>query len=66
MGFFECDAGISGHNLSEKIKSTLEGFGLDLSCFRGLAYDGAGNMVGSVNGTSCQDPLHSSGHKLLC
>ena len=52
VGFFECDTGISGRNLSDKIKSTLNGFGLDLSCLHGQAYDGAGNMAGSVNGTA--------------
>ncbi|MCG8621539.1 MAG: DUF4371 domain-containing protein, partial [Proteobacteria bacterium] len=52
VGFFDCHTGISGRNLSDKIKSTLEGFGLDLSCLRGQAYDGAGNMAGSVNGTA--------------
>ena len=31
FGFFQCDTGISGRNLSDKIKSTFEGFGLDLS-----------------------------------
>ena len=45
VGFFECDTWISGRNLSDKIKSTLEGFGLDLSFLRGQAYDGAGNMA---------------------
>ena len=52
VGFFECDTGISGRNLADKIKSTLEGFGLDLAHLRGQAYDGAGNMAGSVNGTA--------------
>ena len=50
--FFECDTGISGRNLSDKMKTTLNRFGLDLSCLRGQAYDGAGNMAGSVNGTA--------------
>ena len=52
VGFFECDTGISGRSLSEKIKSTLTELGLDLSCLRGQAYDGAGNMAGSVNGAA--------------
>ena len=52
MGFFECDTGISGRSLSEKIKSTLTEFGLDLRCLCGQAYDGAGNMAGSVNGAA--------------
>ena len=43
--------------ISDKIKSTLVGFGLDLSCLRGQAYNGAGNMAGSVNGTAALIPL---------
>ena len=52
MGFFECDTGFSGRDLAGKITSTLEAFALDLSNLRGQAYDGAGNMAGSVNGTA--------------
>jgi hypothetical protein len=52
MGFFECDSGISGRALAEKITSTLKGFNLDLSYLRGQAYDGAGNMAGPVNGAA--------------
>ena len=52
MGFFRCDTGIFGRDLAGKITSTLEAFGLDLSNLRGQAYDGAGNMAGSVNGTA--------------
>ena len=66
VGFFECDTGISGRSLSDKIKSTLTGFGLDLSSLRGQAYDGAGNMAGSVNGAasliSAKYPLATSLH----
>ena len=72
VGFFECDTGISGRNLSDKIKSTLNRFGVGLSCLRGQAYDGAGNMAGSVNGTasliSAESPLaiylHCASHCL--
>ena len=52
MGFFRCDTGIFGRDLAGKITSTLEAFGLDLSNLHGQAYNGAGNMVGSVNGTA--------------
>ena len=51
VGLFECATGISGRNLSDKIKSTQQ-VGLHLSCLRGQAYDGAGNIAGSVNGTA--------------
>ena len=61
MGFFECDTGISGRQLSDKIIASLEAYGLDLSILRGQSYDGAGNMAGSVNGTAAlisqQSPL---------
>ena len=52
LGFLECDTGISGRALADKITSTLQAYGLDLSHLRGQAYDGAGNMAGSVNGTA--------------
>ena len=54
LGFFECDSGITGLALAEQITSTLQGFGLDLSNLRGQAYDGAGNMAGSVNGAAAR------------
>ena len=52
MGLFECDTGISGRALADKITSCVRAYGLDLSNLRGQAYDGAGNMAGSVNGTA--------------
>ena len=72
VGFVECDTGISGCALAAKITSTLEELGLDLENLRGQAYDGAGNMAGSVRGTAAlicaQHPLamyiHCSSHCL--
>ena len=52
VGFVECDTGISGCTLAAKITNTLEELGLDLEHLRGQAYDGAGNMDGSVRGTA--------------
>ena len=52
LGFFECDSGIRGRDLAEKITTTLRSFNLDLSYLRGQAYDEAGNMAGSVNGAA--------------
>ena len=52
VGFVECDTGISGCDLARKITGTLEELGLDLEHLRGQAYDGAGNMAGSVKGTA--------------
>ena len=52
FGFVECDTGIFGRNLADKITTHLEGLGLDLFNLRGQAYDGAGNMAGYVNGTA--------------
>ncbi|CAI8047555.1 52 kDa repressor of the inhibitor of the protein kinase [Geodia barretti] len=61
IGFVEYNTGITGRELANKITSSLQAFGLDLSNLRGQAYDGAGNMAGSVNGTaaliSAQYPL---------
>ena len=48
MDFLECDIGITGCNLADKIATTLQGYGLDLTKLRGQAYDGTGNMADSV------------------
>ena len=52
MGLFECDTGISVRALADKITSCVRAYGLALSNLRGQAYDGAGNMAGSVNCTA--------------
>ena len=52
VAFIECDTGISGRAIADKIISCLQAYGLDLSNLRGQAYDGAGNMAGSVNGAA--------------
>ena len=40
--------GITGRSLADKITNTLQGYGLDLTKLHGQAYEGAGNMAGSV------------------
>ena len=52
MEFLECDTGITGRSLADKIMATLQSYGLDLTHLRGQAYDGAGNMAGSIKGTA--------------
>ena len=52
VGFFECDTGITGCGLANKITSCLHSFNLDLSNLQGQVYDGAGNMAECVNGTA--------------
>ena len=47
--FFECDTGVSGHALAEKIIGFIQSNGLDPSMLRSQAYDGAGNMAGKTN-----------------
>ena len=72
VSFLECDTGITGRCLADKIIHSLQSFGLDLSKLRGQAYDGAGNMAGSVRGTAAlitaQYPLalylHCASHSL--
>ena len=69
IGFIECDCGITGRALAEKILSFLSTLGLDPTNLRGQAYDGAGNMSGRVNGTAAvQYPLalylHRTSHSL--
>ena len=52
VSFLECDCGINGRALANKILTFLTSQGLDPSKLRGQAYDGAGNMSGSLNGTA--------------
>ena len=52
MGFVLCDTGISGCALAAKITNIQEELGLDLEHLCEQAYDGAGNMAGSVRGTA--------------
>lgn len=52
VSFIECDCGITGSAIAEKIISFLNSHGLDLFKLRGQSYDGAGNMSGRLKGTS--------------
>ena len=52
VSFFECDEGITGSNIAEKIADSLERFGLDLGKLRGQSYNGAGNMAGRIRDTA--------------
>ena len=52
VGFIECDTGVTGCCLADKIIGALKNYGLDLSKLRGQAYDGAGNMAGPVRGAA--------------
>ena len=50
--FVECDTGISGHALADKMTSVISLLGLDLQNLRGQGYDGAGNVSGKKNGAA--------------
>ena len=52
VDFVECDTGITGQCLADKITSCLQSYGLDLTKLRGQAYDGAGNVAGTVKGAA--------------
>ena len=70
--FIECDSGITGQALADKILGFLSSHNVDPNKLRGQAYDGAGNMSGKTNGAaaliSSQYPLalylHCSSHSL--
>ena len=72
VSFLECDTGITGLCLADKILTFLDGCRLDPAKLRGQTDDRAGNMAGSVNGTaaiiSSQYPLalyfHCASHNL--
>lgn len=52
VGFFDCTEGATGRQLANIILTNLQTLGLDLSLLRGQAYDGAGNMSGSIKSTA--------------
>ena len=53
--FLECENGITGLALAEKIKSALQDkYGLDMINLRGQCYDGAGNMSGVRKGLAAR------------
>ena len=68
----EFDCGITGRALADKILTFLSSHGLDPSKLRGRAYDGAGNISGSLNGTAALiskdnlSPLHITQLNLGC
>ncbi|XP_042208252.1 zinc finger MYM-type protein 1-like [Homarus americanus] len=52
VDFLECDTGVTGRIVAEKITNRITGYGLDINNFRGQAYDEAGNMAGSSKGAA--------------
>ena len=72
VSFIECDSGITGRAIADKVISFLSTHGLDPTKLRGQAYDGAGNMAGKTKGAaaliSSQYPLalylHCASHSL--
>ena len=72
VDFIECDTGITGRALADKMLGFLQNHGMDLTKLRGQAYDGAGNMSGSTRGAAAlitaQHPLalyiHCASHCL--
>ena len=68
--FLECDSGITGQALANKILVFFQSHGVDSKKLRGQAYDEAGNMSGKTNGAAVlitsQFPLvlylHCSSH----
>ena len=52
VSYVECDTGVTGKCLADKIISSLTTLGLNLNYLRGQAYDGAGNMAGAAKGAA--------------
>ena len=50
--FVECDTGVTGRNLADKMLNFLNSQGVDLTKMRGQAYDGAESMAGKTNGAA--------------
>ena len=60
--FVECENGITGLALAEKITSALQDkYGLDMINLRGQCYDGAGNMSGVRTGLAARVTRISKG-----
>ena len=65
-GFIECDEGVSGQAIADKILLGVQNVSLDMSRCRGQGYDGAGNMAGKSSGAAtritaiCFPKLHMS------
>ena len=72
VDFAECDMGITGQAVAEKILHLLQKFNLDPTLLRGQGYDGASNMAGKTRGAAAiitaQYPLalyvHCASHQL--
>ena len=70
--FIECDTGVTGSAIAEKITGFIQSSGLDPTKLRGQAYDGAGNMAGKTNGAAAiitrdyplASYLHCASHSL--
>ncbi len=70
--FSECDTGITGQAVAERILQLLNSYNLDPTLLRGQGYDGAGNMAGKTRGCAAvitgQYPLalylHCASHQL--
>lgn len=52
IGFFDCNKGLSGEQLSKVVLSAVQKTGLSMDNCRGQGYDGAGAMAGSEKGVA--------------
>ena len=50
LDFIECNTGITGRSLADKVLGTIRGSGVNLSKLRDQTYDGARNMSGPTIG----------------
>ena len=61
VAFIECDTGVAGRDIANKMLSFLRSHGVDLTKLCGQTYDVSGNMSGKINGAaaliSTQYPL---------
>ena len=70
--FIECDTGVTGRTIAEKITGFIQSRSLDPTKFRGQGYDEAGNMAGKTNGAAAiitrdyplASYLHCASHSL--
>ena len=57
LKFLECDQGVTGADIKDKILDTLKMVGIDMDLCRGQGYDGGGNMAGIHKGAAARITL---------
>lgn len=66
VGFAECDMGITGQAVADKILHLLQKFNLDPNLLHGQGYNGAGSMAGKTKGAAAISQHSITVHYMYC